>query len=197
MVLRAALLSIVSALPAGAAPATAQSFDSAYTRIGDCEPRNAPEGYEFLISFMACAGYGDWVLYVGATEQTSRLAFGGRNLDQQFSETPINRVGAVSNTGDTIEWRLSGERAFATILRWRAMRPGQSGFQTVEEYLVVTALEGGNSACHAAYVDVRTVPNANRVARRAADTIARDFQCGARAPFRIGLDEARRLMAGG
>ena len=186
---------------------SAQQVDSAYTRIGDCTPRNPPPGYEFLIAFTACDGRDGWTVYSGATEHSGRIAFGDRAIERQLSETPVTSVAQFSNTSETIEWRMEdsgrGWRPFATIVRWRAMRPeARSGAQrfeltTVEEYLVVSALDRRNGACHAVYVDVRQVNDANTVARRAADVMARGFECGSRAPFRIGAAQARRLMARG
>jgi hypothetical protein len=32
--------------------------------------------------------------------------------------------------------------------------------------------------CHVAYVDAKANPDANELARKAADELARDFQCG-------------------
>ena len=43
--------------------------------------------------------------------------------------------------------------------------------------LAVTRLSPG-PVCHVAYVDVQANPNANELARTAADEIARDFKCG-------------------
>jgi hypothetical protein len=43
--------------------------------------------------------------------------------------------------------------------------------------LAVTRLPPG-PACHVAYVDVKANPNANELARNAADEFARDFKCG-------------------
>ena len=43
--------------------------------------------------------------------------------------------------------------------------------------LAVTRLPPGD-VCHVAYVDVAANPNANELARQAADGFARDFQCG-------------------
>ena len=43
--------------------------------------------------------------------------------------------------------------------------------------LVVTRLSPG-PVCHVAYVDVQANPDANELARKAADEIARDFRCG-------------------
>jgi hypothetical protein len=44
--------------------------------------------------------------------------------------------------------------------------------------LAVTRLPPG-PVCHVAYIDVKANPNANELARKAADEIARDFKCGA------------------
>jgi hypothetical protein len=43
--------------------------------------------------------------------------------------------------------------------------------------LVVTRLPPG-AVCHVAYIDVKANPNANELARKAADELARDFHCG-------------------
>jgi hypothetical protein len=41
---------------------------------------------------------------------------------------------------------------------------------------VVTRLPPG-PVCHVTYIDARANPNPNELARKAADEIARDFQC--------------------
>jgi len=43
--------------------------------------------------------------------------------------------------------------------------------------LAVTRLPPGK-VCHVAYIDVKANPNANELARKAADETARPFQCG-------------------
>ena len=43
--------------------------------------------------------------------------------------------------------------------------------------LAVTRLSPG-PVCHVAYVDVQANPDANELARKAADDFARDFKCG-------------------
>ena len=67
---------------------------------------------------------------------------------------------------------------------------GKDGRPIAKELLVVTRLPlsassakaGGtnpeDAVCRIAYVDVRANPNANDLAREAADTVARDFRCG-------------------
>jgi hypothetical protein len=42
---------------------------------------------------------------------------------------------------------------------------------------VVTRLPPGK-VCHVAYVDAAANPDANEIARKAADEVARDFRCG-------------------
>jgi len=54
--------------------------------------------------------------------------------------------------------------------------------------LAVTRLPPGE-VCHVAYVDVAANPDANELARKAADELARDFQCG--------KDEVKVIGAGG
>jgi hypothetical protein len=41
----------------------------------------------------------------------------------------------------------------------------------------VTRLPPGD-VCHVAYIDAQANPNANELARKAADELARDFKCG-------------------
>ncbi len=183
-------LAFSAGLIALTAPASGQ--ESVYTQIGDCSARNAPNGFEFLISFVACEGYGEWTVYAGATEQTARLGFGERNLPRQLEETPITSVGAFSTTAQTLEWRTRGRTPFATIARWTARR----GSARLEEYLVVTALDARNGACHVAYIDATRINEANAVARAAADQMAEGFRCGSRAPQRIDATQARRLRRG-
>jgi hypothetical protein len=55
--------------------------------------------------------------------------------------------------------------------------PGKAGRPVAKPMLAVTQLPPG-AVCHVAYVDVKANPNANELARKAADEIARDFKCG-------------------
>jgi hypothetical protein len=122
----------------------------------------------------ACPGYkgipvmvaeGDLRFFVsyGLTSTTERAA--GQTLP------PFNHL------GKTIEWRLSnvegGWKPVATILRWFTDK-GEN--QTGGEVLVITKISPG-ATCHIAYVDARANPDANTLARKAADDLARDFDC--------------------
>ena len=53
----------------------------------------------------------------------------------------------------------------------------KNGRPIAKPMLVVTRLPPG-AVCHVAYVDAAANPNANELARKAADDVARDFKCG-------------------
>ncbi len=189
MMTRVAFIALVLSL---LVPPQGWAQDSTYTRIGDCSARRAPAGMEYLNAFMACEGYGGWAVYTASTNQAERLAYGDRGLVRQLSETPIRSTVGLASTAETIEWRTRGRQPYAVIARWTARR----GTTRLEEYLVVSALDARNGACHLSYIDVTEVSNANDVARRIADRTAPGFTCGSRTPTRIGASEARQLMAG-
>jgi hypothetical protein len=88
--------------------------------------------------------------------------------------------GPFSSTTNTIEWRHpKGGAPFAIIQRWHLADnddPGPNHRPRTKQMLVVTRLPPG-PVCHTAFVDVKANPNANELARQAAET-ARDFKCG-------------------
>lgn len=106
----------------------------------------------------------------------------GRNREAA-AEEPAARAwfGPFSSTGDTIEWRAAGSKPFAIIQRWQIADNSEQdkrGGPVSRAMLAVTRLPPGD-VCHVAYVDVAANPNANELARQAADGFARDFKCGA------------------
>jgi hypothetical protein len=85
-----------------------------------------------------------------------------------------------NSTQTTVEWRIADGKPFAIIQRWliadNADRDAKDRPRD-KAMLAVTRLPPG-PACHVAYVDVAANPNANELARKAADELARDFKCG-------------------
>ncbi len=75
---------------------------------------------------------------------------------------------------------MAAGKPFAIIQRWliadNADRDARDRPRD-KAMLAVTRLPPG-PVCHVAYVDVAANPNANELARKAADELARDFQCG-------------------
>ena len=94
----------------------------------------------------------------------------------------------------SIEWRIAGNNPFAMIQRWRIADTvdrtigGGGGGPDAKPLLVVSRLPPG-AVCPVAYVDAAANPNADELARQAADQVARDFKCG--------TDEAKVLGAPG
>jgi hypothetical protein len=96
--------------------------------------------------------------------------------------------GPFNSSTTTIEWRALGGKPFAIIQRWHIAdnsEEDKDGRPIAKPMLVVTRLPPG-PVCHVAYVDVQANPDANELARKAADALARGFRCGTDAVKVIG-----------
>lgn len=105
----------------------------------------------------------------------------GRNRTQAGAEpAAAQSFGPFNSTTDTIEWRSGPDgKPFAMIQRWHIADNNdmdKTGRPNTKQMLVVTRLPPG-AVCHVAYIDVKANPAANDVARRAADDLARGFDC--------------------
>ncbi|MGL3209422.1 hypothetical protein [Bradyrhizobium sp. BR 1433] len=113
----------------------------------------------------------------------------GRNREAAAREPAAQAwFGPFSSTGDRVEWRAAGGKPFAIIQRWQIADNSEQdkrGGPVSRAMLAVTRLPPGD-VCHVAYVDVAANPNANELARQAADDFARDFKCGTDAVKTIG-----------
>ncbi|MBK5951849.1 hypothetical protein CH339_06255 [Rhodobium orientis] len=168
---------------AGITAAWAAEIDSAYTKLdlNACPivDQNLEEGSWTLVR---CAGYRGRPVFVGEGDLRFFVWF-----DQRKSDEPLasQTLGPFNTIGETTEWRLrrvGGEwQAFATILRYRT---SLNDDQDQGEVLVVSQLQPG-ATCHIAYVDARTNPDANALARDAADRLAGSFDCND-TPERVG-----------
>lgn len=161
------------------APAYAQgNIDSAYTQINldECLVLNADD---FGASW-SCPGYKGFPLYVAEGDLRFFVSFGFGAPDERAASQTL---GPFNTIHTTLEWRLNNEtgdfKPFATILRYFLEDIG-NGID--DEVLVITKIEPGNT-CHIAYVDAKTTPNANVVARRYADNEAPSFNCETDRPF--------------
>lgn len=154
-----------------AVPAYAETFSSAYTSTAekDCHA-NAT----------ICKGI-DGLIVLVREDDLRRTVSIGRTAKQAEKEPAANHwFGPFNYTADTIEWRRDGSgKPFATIQRWYIADnddTDKDGRPRSAQMLVVTRLPPG-AVCHVAYVDVKANPNANEVARDAADRLAKDFDC--------------------
>jgi hypothetical protein len=104
----------------------------------------------------------------------------GRSGNAAASEPAASQgFGPFNSITDTIEWRMAGGQPFAMIQHWHIADnndPGKNGRPKTKQLLVVTRLPPG-AVCHVAYIDVTANPDANEVARKAADELARGFDC--------------------
>ncbi len=166
------LVLIIATLLCGSALA---GNDSAYTdfnpeKCREIEPGSAPGEGEFSPTY-ECRGYKGVAVTFAEGDLRALVAYGrdGRNhcaFRQTFS--------GFNSVGNKIEWRLKGDKAIATILRWKVSYDPDDGSKT-KDWLVVTKVDERQS-CHVGYVE-GSYPNANEKARWLADTAAEVFSC--------------------
>jgi hypothetical protein len=167
--------------------ATGQDFASLYssTAVRNCKQIDAAKNGEGEWSVRLCAGISGQVVLV--TEDDLRVTVSIGPDRNAAGEEPASKQGFApfNNVHDTLEWRMTQGRPFATIHRWflsDSANPSADGRPTQVAMLVVTRL---SPACHVAYVDVHSNAIANAMARKAADEHARNFDCS-KPPMVIG-----------
>jgi hypothetical protein len=154
----------------GIGAAEAAEITSAYTHIDpkDCRQIEEPDEYVFE-GTVVCKGYDGIDIYQSGADARSYAAFGKNPAEHCAAKKTFNPFNTALSP---IEWRLADGVAFAAIERWSI---SDSEGNRAGTWLVVTALRDGQS-CHVHYVS-GSYPNANEQARRAADDLARDFDC--------------------
>jgi hypothetical protein len=183
---RVPCLQVASGLTAAAlmfavSSANAQTFSSSYSST-------APKGCRMVGKPSELDG------------STTRLCPGKSGLMVRIAEDDLRETVSVGRSGaaaarepaaqvwfhpfnsssHTVEWRSADGKPFAIIQRWYLADngdPDNSGRPTDKPMLAVTRLPPGE-VCHVAYIDAQANPNANELARKAADELARDFKCG-------------------
>ncbi len=117
----------------------------------------------------SCKGHGSINIIQSSVDDRSYAAFGEDGMKHcAFRKT----FGPFNTALSPVEWRLKGGKPFAAIERWSVVSGGEGKSVT---WLVVNALRKGES-CHVHYV-AGSYPEANKAARRAADTLAAGFDC--------------------
>ena len=161
--------------------AGAQSAGSTYTSTApkDCRPIGKPSELDGGAT-RVCPGKAGLTVLI-AEDDLREIVSVGRNR-RRAAEEPAAKVwfGPFNSSETTIEWRAAGPRPFAIIQRWHIADnddPDKQGRPNTKAMLVVTRLPPG-PVCHVAYVDAIANPDANELARKAADDVARGFVCG-------------------
>jgi hypothetical protein len=176
----------VGALAAAAAvpAAAAEDFVSQYTSadVKKCRKVGSVKvGRDEYGASWACPGAAGYVVVVSEQDLRTTVTVGKTVKAAEAEPAARQGFGPFNFSYETVEWRSrkGAERPFAIIQRWnisdvertdRDGRPGRTGL------LIVTRLPPG-PVCHVAYVDVAANPEANSVARQAADETAQNFSC--------------------
>lgn len=166
--------------------AQAQQIESSYTDLNlniDCTVMESDD----FGTMWACAGLKGMPVMVTEGDLRMFVSYGLTSTTEKAAEETLP---PFNHLGDKIEWRVSNAeghwKPFATILRFFTQREGT---ETEGQVLVVTKIAPG-ATCHIAYVDALANPDANELARKAADEKSKDFDCDKGEPEFIGKFEA-------
>ena len=176
-----AVVTLISASLSLMAPASAQTFSSFYTSSApkDCRVAGTGNGVDDSTTRL-CRGKAGLKVLVSEDDLRETVSVGRNRASAAREPAAQNWFGPFNSTTTTIEWRALDGRPFAIIQRWHLddlSDQDKNGRPVAKPMLVVTRLPPG-SVCHVAYIDVQANPNANELARKAADEFARGFHCG-------------------
>ena len=163
---------------AGANAAHAQFNQSEYTDL-DLDLCTVVQSDDFG-STWACSGFKGIPVMVAEGDLRMMVSYGLSSTEEKAASQTLP---PFNHLGEKIEWRLSnaegGYKPFATILRYFVQRMDpETGEETKPEgqVLVVTKVSPG-ATCQIAWIDALANPDANELAREAADEKAPDFDC--------------------
>jgi len=176
-----AAAALLSASLSPMAPANAQTFSSFYTSTApkDCRVAGARNGVDDSTTRL-CPGKAGLKVLVSEDDLRETVSVGHNRATAAGEPAAQNWFGPFNSTTTTIEWRALDGRPFVIIQRWHLddiSDQDKNGRPVAKPMLVVTRLPPG-TVCHVAYIDVQANPNANELARKAADEFAQAFDCG-------------------
>jgi len=162
-------LALPLAVLAGLAEAS-HAYESAYTEL-DLDACTQVATYELGADWL-CEGYGGVDVFIAEGDLRFLVSYGETPKEEY---TAGQGFGPFNDLGPRIEWLLDGDGGVAgTILRWFIAQPDYEAPD--HQVLVVTRIAPGNT-CHVAYIDARANPDANALAREAADNLIPGFDC--------------------
>lgn len=156
----------------GLAAQGALAADSAYTKFDWESCRKTSE--EDDVVMRRCNGPDGVVVDINSGADAAFVSFGAKGARGE------TQIGEFYFPKDTVEWRKSGGKPFAAILRYDVGKAIGGPFRSA---LVVYKLEGTASSCVVAIVDANK-PDGNARARKLADEAAPKFTCEKDAPVR-------------
>ena len=176
-----AMLTLFTASAALVLQSNAETIGSTYTSTApkDCRVRSANNGVDDS-TIRVCPGKNGLIVLIAEDDLRETVSVGRNRLGASKEPAAQTWFGPFNSTTNTVEWRAANDRPYAIIQRWHIADNAdqdKDGRPIAKPMLVVTRLAPG-AVCHVAYVDVLANPDANELARKAADEIARDFKCG-------------------
>ena len=162
-------------------PANAQTIGSSYTSTApkDCRVSGAGNGVDDSTT-RVCPGKAGLRVLVNEDDLRETVSVGRNRAAAATEPAAALWFAPFNSAATTIEWRALDGKPFAIIQRWHLDDNGdqdRNGRPTAKPMLAVTRLPPG-PVCHVAYIDVQANPDANELARKAADEAARSFKCG-------------------
>ncbi|SHH60716.1 hypothetical protein [Bradyrhizobium erythrophlei] len=159
----------------------AQTIGSSYTSTApkDCRVSGAHNGVDDSATRF-CPGKAGLGVLVNEDDLRETVSVGRSHAAAAREPAAQAWFGPFNSSHATVEWRALDGKPFAIIQRWHLgdnSDEGKNGRPIAKPILVVTRLPPG-PVCHVAYVDVKANPDANELARKAAEGIARGFDCG-------------------
>jgi hypothetical protein len=170
-------------------PANAQTIGSSYTSTApkDCRVTSAGNGVDDS-TIRVCPGMAGLKVVVSEDDLRETVSVGRNRATAAREPAAQAGFGPFNSTTTTVEWRALSGKPFAIIQRWHIADTGdadKNGRPIGKPMLAVTRLPPG-PVCHVAYIDVKANADANELARKAADEVARGFKCGKDAVKVIG-----------
>ena len=161
--------------------ANAQTFSSSYTSTApkDCRMIGKPSELDGSTTRF-CPGKSGLGVLISEDDLRETVSVGRNRVAAAREPAAQVWFGPFNSTTNTVEWRAVDGKPFAIIQRWHLddnSDEDKNGRPTAKPMLVVTRLPPG-PVCHVAYVDVKANPDANELARKAAEGIARGFDRG-------------------
>ena len=172
---------LAAALVAQTAVAAAAPVGSSYSTIAahNCWSASGKKDADDQSSRI-CRGKVGLVVSVNVGDMRETVSIGHNRAAAEKEPAAQAFFGPFSFASRTVEWRMAGSEPLAIIQRWDIddnADQDRNGRPKPKPMLIVTRLPPG-AVCHVAYVDVAANPDANELARQAADAAARDFKCG-------------------
>ena len=127
-----------------------------------------------------CPGKAGLVVLISEDDLRETVSVGRSRAAAAKEPAAQSWFGQFNSTTNTVEWRALDGKPFAIIQRWHIADNSDQDKDSrpiAKPMLAVTRLPPGE-VCHVAYIDAQANPNPNELARKAADELARKFECG-------------------